>query len=279
MVHPGPRAAVRVQALRTALVPLSGVLRAGESVMQGVARIFADAGCPGGIVWLDGVTCDPMRYVLPAYATDDRHAAWYSETHAPDGPARILRATASVGQRDGDGFLHCHGTWRLADGLVAMGHLLPFDSIVARDSPVRGLGTRDAWFEGLPDAETNFTLFQPRGGDPAGAGLVVRLLPGEDVVTAIQRLCAAHDIADARVHGLGSIDHIGFAEGHSMDCLATELRLDDARIKAGRAILPIEVVDVDGNIARGTLTAGDNPVGVTMEIVIEPLNEEPKETS
>ena len=55
MVHPGPRAAVRVQAARTRLVPLQGDLRAGESVLDGVARLFAAAGCRGGVVFLDGV--------------------------------------------------------------------------------------------------------------------------------------------------------------------------------------------------------------------------------
>ena len=69
-----------VQAARTRLVPVAGSLRAGETVMAGVARLFAEAGCPGGVVFLDGVTCDPMRYVLPALSRDASHAAWYSGT-------------------------------------------------------------------------------------------------------------------------------------------------------------------------------------------------------
>ena len=90
--------------------------------------------------------------------------------------------------------------------------------------------------------------------------------------TAIETLCAAHGITDADIHGVGSIDHIRFAEGHRMDCLATELRFDGATLRAGRALLPIEVVDTDGTIAKGTLTRGDNPVGVTLELIIAPRN-------
>ena len=97
MIHPGPRAAERAVAVPASLRWIAGVLPAGRTVMTAVARLFADAGCKGGVVWLDGATCDPMRYVLPAPSTDGIHAAWYSDTHAPDGPVTLERATATVG--------------------------------------------------------------------------------------------------------------------------------------------------------------------------------------
>lgn len=263
MIHPGPRATDRAVAVRTALRPVSGMLEAGRTVMAGVARLFAAAGCKGGVVWLDGVTCEPMRFVLPAPATDGLHAAWYSGTHAPDGPVTIDRATATVGWKDGAPFLHCHGTWG-----GTMGHLLPLDSVLAGDARVRGLGAPDAWFDGLPDAETAFTLFTPQGGG-RGPDLLARIRPGEDVVTAVETLCARHGITEARLHGVGSIDHVRFADGRRMDCHATELRLDGARLAAGRAHVPIEVVDIQGTIMRGTLDRGANPVGVTLELIVE----------
>ena len=120
MVHPGPRAAERLRAVRARLAPVSGVLRAGETVMAGVARVFAEAGCRGGMVFLDDVSCAPLRYVLPALSSDGVHAAWYSGTHALEN-ALILRATASVGTRDGAAFLHCHGLWQAGRAPVAMG--------------------------------------------------------------------------------------------------------------------------------------------------------------
>lgn len=269
MVHPGPRTAERVQAARTRLVPVAGSLRAGETVMAGVTRLFAEAGCPGGVVFLDGVSCDPMRYVLPALSRDASHAAWYSETFAPEGPVGIETATASVGQRDGAAFLHCHGIWDTGEQR-AMGHLLPFDSVVANDANVTGIGARDAWFDSRPDAETNFILFQISGGLPEAPGLIARIAPGEDVVTAVETLCAEAGWRDACIHGLGSIDHILFTDDSRVDCLATELRFTGARVENGRAHLPIDVVDIDGAISHCVLARGENPVGVTLEILIEP---------
>ena len=267
MLHPGPRADLRIQARRASLVPVSGTLPAGVSVMQAVGDLFTAHGCRGGVLRLDGVICDPIRYVLPALSTDGLHAAWYSDTHAPDGPWRIESATASVGQKDGAPFLHCHGIWT-GGGAQQMGHLLPFDSILAKDATVSGFGAADTWFESLPDQETAFTLFTPAGGDD-GASLFVRILPGEDVVTAIETVAAAHGIVNADLHAVGSIDHIRFAEGHRVECLATELHFRGASLTQGQAHIPIEVVDIDGRIHRGTLTQGDNLVGVTLELIIE----------
>lgn len=264
MVHPGPRAQSRVQAVCATLIPISGQARAGQSVMQAVADIFADAGCRGGMIRLDGALCHPLRYVLPALSTDGLHAAWYSDEITLPAPARIGHATATVGQREGGCFLHCHGRWE-----NRMGHLLPLESILAEDVVLNGLGSPDAWFESLPDDETAFTLFQPQGGSK-GRGLMARLRPGEDVATAIAGLCAAHGIANARIHGVGSIDHIRFQDGTRVDCLATELRFHDAVLRGGQPHLPIEVVDTGGHIHAGVLSVGNNPVGVTVEIIIEP---------
>lgn len=268
MIHPGPRAVDRAQIRRARLQPVTGTLRAGQTVMQAVTALFAAQGCKGGMLSLDGVTCEPMRFVLPALSTDGMHAAWYSETHAPDGRWSLRNSTASIGQKDGATFLHCHGIWS-AGGADWMGHLLPLEAIIAEDATVSGLGAAGTWFQARPDAETAFTLFTPDGGQD-GPALFVRLLPGEDVVTAIETIAAAHGIRNASLHAVGSIDHIRFAEGHRMDCLATELRFNAAHLTDGRAHIPIDVVDIDGTIAFGTLTRGDNPVGVTLELLIEP---------
>ncbi|MDS9469464.1 DUF296 domain-containing protein [Paracoccus sp. MBLB3053] len=273
MKHPGPRAIERVIARPAALQRICGVLKAGQSVIAAVGELFAEKGLKGGVVFLSGVTCAPIRYVLPALSTDGLHAAWYSQIHSPDGRWRLASATASVGWKEGAPFLHCHGIWS-GSGETAMGHLLPSDSVIAEDCHVSGFGAPAAWFEALPDAETAFTLFTPLGGED-GNSLLVRILPGEDVVTAIENVAAAHGILNAGLHAVGSIDHIRFAEGHRMDCLATELHFKGAELRAGKAHIGIEVVDIHGNIARGTLLRGENPVGVTLELVIENRKELP----
>ena len=268
LVHPGPAAPDRRQAVRATLRPVAGTLPAGGTVMAGVGELFAAHGCRGGIVWLDGLVCDPFRYVLPALATDDLHGAFYSGTHAPDGPVRVGASTASVGWRDGAPFLHCHGTWTGAMG-TAMGHLLPLNSTLAEPCAVRGIGSPDAWFEAVADAETNFTLFAAAGGGSGPDGLIARLRPEEDVSDAVAGLCAAHGIEDARVHGLGSICDVRFADGRRVPCVATEARIDEGRVAAGEVTIAVSVVDVDGAIHRGELAPGANRVGVTFELLVE----------
>lgn len=267
MIHPGPRGSVRVLTRRATLQPVAGVLPAGMTVMDAVGALFGAHGCRGGVVSLAGLTCWPMRYVLPAPATDGLHAAWYSDTHAPSGLWRITGATAIVGCRDGAPFLHCHGCWTDGDA-ATMGHLLPFDSIIAEDASVTGLGATDAWFDALPDVETAFTLLTPQG-DGDGPDLFARLCPGQDVVPAIEDTARRHGIADAVLHGVGSIDHVVFADGHRMECHATELRLVHATLRKGRAGIGIVVVDIAGRIARGVLARTGNPVGVTLELIIK----------
>src|SRR5690606_39267873 len=111
IVHPGPTAEVRCEAVRTVLAPVEGELRAGETFMAGVARVFAEAGCDGGFLAIEGGACDSFRYVLPAFSPDKDHAAWYSDTFAPAAGGRFITATAIVGERDGAPFIHCHGIW------------------------------------------------------------------------------------------------------------------------------------------------------------------------
>lgn len=270
LVHPGPRAADRRQVAAATLRPVAGVLPAGRTVMQAVGDLFAANGCRGGVLWLEGMSCDPMRFVLPALATDGEHAAFYSETHAPEGVVTIGPSTATVGWRDGAPFLHCHGQWSW-DGGSAMGHILPHDSIIARDVQVRGIGSPDAWFESLPDAETNFTLFAAAGGGAGKDGLILRLRPDEDLCTAVSEICAAHGIARARVHGVGSVCEPRFTDGRHVPCIATEIRIDASRIEPGTCEIDISLVDVDGRIHRGRVAPGLNPVGVTFELLIEAI--------
>jgi hypothetical protein len=270
LAHPGPRAPDRRQAVAATLRPITGRLRAGRPVLDEVARLFADHGARGGMLSLEGVVCDPMRFVLQALATDAAHAAFYSATHAPGGPVRIGASTASVGWRDGAALLHCHGQWSGGFG-TAMGHLLPFDSILAEAAAVRGIGSPDAWFEGLPDAETNFTLFAAAGDGGGRDGLIVRLRPDEDICAALAALCTAHRIPRARVHGLGSICAPRFSDGRRVPCAATEVRIDEGRISDGTVALDVSLVDIDGGIHLGRLEPGMNPVGVTFELMVEAL--------
>ncbi|CAD7047871.1 hypothetical protein REJC140_01308 [Pseudorhizobium endolithicum] len=272
IVHPGPVAPVRREVARTELKPVSGVLQPGETFMDGVARVFRAAGCRGGFLTIGAGACNPFRYVLPALSPDAAHAAWYSETFAPAEGGRFLRATAIVGEREDAPFLHCHGIWDTGEGALRMGHMLPFDSVVSEPIRVEGAGSPTAAFVSRPDIETNFTLFSPQGGGESGKGILLRLRPNEDVCTAVEEVCTELGIQKARVHGIGSIFEPVFEDGRRVPCLATEIAIENGVVEntADGMWVQIDaaVVDVSGAIHHGRLLRGDNPVGVTFELVI-----------
>lgn len=272
LVHPGPIVPVRHEAVRTDLKPVEGVLQKGEVFLAGMARVFEEAGCKGGFVNIEGGACDPFRYVLPAFSPDNEHAAWYSATFAPDAGGRFQAATAIFGERNGTPFLHCHGIWDTGEGALRMGHVLPLDSIVSEPIRVSGYGSTTATFDSIPDPETNFTLFSAKGESEPGNGILLRIRPNEDVALVIEAVCVDLGIQHARVFGIGSINEPVFEDGRRVVCLATEIVIENGIVEktaAGlRATLDAAVVDTDGAIYHGRLVRGDNPVGVTFELVI-----------
>ncbi len=270
--HPGPVAPIRHEAVRTELRPVEGELRPGEVFLAGVARVFADAGCKGGFVNIEGGACDPFSYVLPAFSPDEDHAAWYSATFAPSAGSRFEKATAIFGERDGVPFLHCHGIWDTGENRLRMGHVLPFDSVVSEPVTVKGYGSATATFDSIPDPETNFTLFSAKGESGSGNGMLLRVRPNEDIATVIEDVCHQHGIESGRIFGIGSINEPVFEDGRRVACLATEIAVETGLLEqtaeGPRATLDAAVVDTDGVIYHGRLARGDNPVGVTFELVI-----------
>jgi predicted DNA-binding protein with PD1-like motif len=214
---------------------------------------------------------------MPAASRDGVHVAWYSDVIAPEGPVDLVECVASVGERDGKPFIHCHGRWRTADGM-RMGHMLAPNCRVVAPIAVTGIGFARATFRGMPDSETLFTLFEPvavdetrESGVPA---LLVRVRPNVDICVAIESVCREHGIAGADVFGIGSLNEVHFADRTWMRSHATELLVRRGRVATIetelRASLDIAVVDIGGNIAAGEILRGDNPVCVTFELAIVP---------
>ena len=285
ILHPGPPAIERVKAVAGSPVPLRFVLESGDAVDQAIAKGFAAAGCSGGFVAFRGGLCEPFRYVTPAASPDGDHVAWYSGTFEPAGRVDITSACAIVGIRDEKPFIHCHGSWDTAEGR-RMGHLLGPLTIVAEPIEVHGIGVQGATFKGIPDPETNFTLFEPvqvTEGAPASAGgrvLLARVRPNEDISLAIEEICSRHGIESANVYGIGSLNEVRFADGTRVDSHATEVLIRQGSVRSAgsrpRARLSIDVVDMEGAIFSGELVHGDNPVCVTFELVIEEADQGPK---
>jgi predicted DNA-binding protein with PD1-like motif len=160
-----------------------------------------------------------------------------------------------------------------------MGHMLASDTMVSEAIEVTGIGLQAATFQGMPDLETNFTLFEPvkvneseegRGGARV---LLAKVRPNEDISIAIEDICSRQGIEKANVHGIGSLNQVRFTDGGRVDSYATEVLIHEGRVESvdgrPRASLQIDVVDMEGQIFSGELVHGDNPVCVTFELVIE----------
>jgi predicted DNA-binding protein with PD1-like motif len=190
----------------------------------------------------------------------------------------------TLGQRDGAAFFHCHALWTEADGRAGGGHILPEETVVAEAFEVHAFGLDGAVFAAEPDPETNFKLFGPIPSVAAAAtttsrAYALRLRPNQDFAGALEAFCREQGIARAKLHGgVGSIIGAHFADGRSVEPFATEMLVRSGMIASGaggtvEATLDVALVDYLGGLAVGRLTRGDNPVLMTMELVLEVLGE------
>ena len=103
----------------------------------------------------------------------------------------------------------------------------------------------------------------------------LRLRPNQDFAGALEAFCRQHGIARARLHGgVGSTIGARFTDGRIVVPFATELAVTSGTIAPGadgtlEAELDVALVDYLGGIAEGRLMRGDNPVLMTMELVLE----------
>jgi predicted DNA-binding protein with PD1-like motif len=221
---------------------------------------------------------------MPALSRTGENAAFYSDTFRPAGTTRLKIGTMTLGERDGAPFFHCHALWIEADGRAGGGHILPEETIVAEPFEVDAFGIDGAVFTAEPDPETNFKLFGPvpsaaRGAETTSRVFALRLRPNQDFAGALEAFCRERGIASAKLHGgVGSIIGARFADGRIVEPFATELTVKSGMIALGasgglEAKLDVALVDHTGGLAEGRLVRGDNPVLMTMELVVEGLDE------
>src|SRR5712691_12543679 len=284
IVQPGPPARERIQWVEGRGRAFSFTLQAGVSLLEAARRGFAAAGFAGGTVSMKGGALGPFAYVMPALSKTGENAAFYSDIFRPAGIARLKMATMTLGQRDGAPFFHCHGLWTEADGRINGGHILPEETVVAEPFAVDAFGLDGAAFTAEPDPETNFKLFGPVARPSAGVettihAFALRLRPNQDFAGALEVFCREREIVSAKLRGgVGSTIGARFTDGRIVEPFATELAVSSGVIVAGaggalEAELDIALVDYLGGIAEGRLTRGDNPVLMTMELVLEVLGE------
>jgi predicted DNA-binding protein with PD1-like motif len=232
------------------------------------------------VLSMRGGALGPFAYVMPALSKTGGNAAFYSDTFRPSGITRLKLGAMTLGARDGASFFHCHGLWTETDGHPHGGHILPEESIVAESFAVEAFGIDGAMFVAEPDPETNFKLFGPvaRADTDVKAesrAFALRLRPNQDFAVALETFCRQHGILRARIHGgVGSTIGAHFSDGRIVVPFATELAIKAGTIAPGadgtlQAELDVALVDYLGGIAEGRLMRGDNPVLMTMELVLE----------
>jgi predicted DNA-binding protein with PD1-like motif len=278
--QPGRPAPERIQWAEARGRAFSFTLQAGQPLLEAASRGFAAAGFAGGVLNMRGGALGPFAYVMPAPSKTGENAAFYSDTFRPAGIARLKIGAMTLGQRDRAPFFHCHALWTEADGSNGGGHILPEETVVAEPFEVEAFGLDGAVFTTEPDPETNFKLFGPvpsaaTSAQTTGRAYALRLRPNQDFTSALEAFCRERGINNAKLHGgVGSIIGARFADGRSVEPFATEMAVRSGAIVLGadgtpEATLDVALVDYTGGLSVGRLRRGDNPVLMTMELVLE----------
>ncbi len=280
IAQPGTATPERIQWVEARGRAFAFTMAAGLPLLEAARRGFAEAGFSGGVLSMRGGALGPFAYVIPALSKTGANAAFYSDTFRPAGVTRLKLGAMTLGERDGAPFFHCHGLWTEGDGRLHGGHVLPEESIVAEPFVVEAFGLDGAVFTAASDPETNFKLFGPVARATTNAraesrAFALRLRPNQDFAAALETFCRQHGVLRARIHGgVGSTIGARFTDGRSVVPFATELAINAGVITPDadgtlQATLDVALVDYLGGIAEGRLLRGDNPVLMTMELVLE----------
>ncbi len=273
--QPGSPLPERIQWVEVRGRAFSFTLEAGLPLLEAARRGFAEHGFASGTLNMGGGALGPFGYVMPALSKTGENAAFYSDTFRPEGVAHLKLATMTLGARDGAPFFHCHGLWRESDGRLCGGHMLPEETFVAEPFEVSAFGIEGAVFAAEPDPETRFKLFGPVPAKPSGANasssaFSMRLRTNQDFACSREAFCRERGISRARIHGgVGSTIGARFTDGKVIEPFATELAITSGVVASNEATLDVALIDYTGGIGEGRLVRGDNPVMMTMELVLE----------
>jgi predicted DNA-binding protein with PD1-like motif len=271
LVQPGPVHPRRIDWFRDDPHALRFPLRAGTTLAESLTAPLVEGGFQAGTIVFGDAAVKPFRYVTPGPPDGPRHVAYFSAPRAPEGISRIEQANATFGWMDGKPFVHCHAAWTEPDGSRRGGHILPQETIIAETAEARAWGFTNVRIAAQADEETNFPLFQPSGTSVQGAaGIIARVKPNQDILTAVQTIGRDTLITEATVRGsLGSLIGARFSDGGRVDDHATEVLVRQGWVRNGRAALELIVVDMNGDVHEGWLERGENPVCITFDLVLE----------
>jgi predicted DNA-binding protein with PD1-like motif len=288
--HPGIPATERLHSASCRVEAFETVLEPGYSLIDSVALAVGRYGVSSAVMRLSGGSLDCFAYCMPALSKTSEHAVYFSETFRVQGRVLIETASVTYGVRDGQPWLHCHAVWLEPDGRRHSGHLLPDQVKVVKEIAATGRAIYGAEFVVTPDRETNFSLFMPKvtpsrsvlsqtkSFGNAAESHIVRLSPNIDVCLVLENFCLEKGITAATIQGgVGSTVGAVFDDGRIVEPFVTELLIRSGVICPDangdlRARIDIAMVDYKGTVSEGVLARGQNPVLVTFELVVQPLD-------
>lgn len=270
--HPGDESKLRRVSAFGTVKTQKVTLPAGHILLSAVSEIMDSIEGDSAILVLDGATLGPFNYVMPDISQDDLHAAWYSKTHTCDF-AQLHNATAIVGKRDRQWWLHCHALWQskehASNTTIGMGHLLPDQVTIYEDIEITLYEFDGGYFDVEEDPETAFPIFHVHGGKKSGNAFIAKVNPHEDIFTAIERFLIDSHFTSASILGIGSLIGARFKNDPPMLCPISEVLIGSNATWINQTLnLPIHCVDIDGNIFRGNVVEGGAPVLVTFELLV-----------
>lgn len=279
--HPGPIAAQRRRTVDCDIRHAEIKLPAGMTLLAAFTSVLEANRAQGAVARLRGGTFEPFAYCMPALSSTPEHAVYFSERYELPGSVRLESGCVTIGRRNSEPWLHCHGIWHDANGRRLSGHVLPDDAVISEPIDASIWFLDGASFDVVPSPETGFSLFEPVAVSPyapkQNGPFAMSIRPNEDFCTALEAECRARGIAQARVHGgVGSLIGATFDDGREVHPIATEVFIRDGLISTAEegglaARIDVSLVDYLGGLSEGRLQRGANPVLVTFELMVEPV--------
>jgi len=279
--HPGPVAAQRRRTVDCDIRHAEIKLPAGMTLLAAFTSVLEANRAQGAVARLRGGTFEPFAYCMPALSSTPEHAVYFSERYELPGSVGLESGCVTIGRRNSEPWLHCHGIWHDANGRRLSGHVLPDDAVISEPIDASIWFLDGASFDVVPSPETGFSLFEPVAVSPyapkQNGPFAMSIRPNEDFCTALEAECRARGIAQARVHGgVGSLIGATFDDGREVHPIATEVFIRDGLISTAEegglaARIDVSLVDYLGGLSEGRLQRGANPVLVTFELMVEPV--------
>ena len=291
--HPGHSGKSMTSVVPTRTRSVRFELQPGISFIAALQQQFDALGARSGVAEISGGSFSHFAYVMPALSKSPDYAVYFSDRFAPAGIVELIGGCVTYGIKEGKQALHCHARWEEANGKPGCGHLLPHECMIESPITVKAWLIDDAEFSVLPDEETNFSLFQPvaspdRVDSPveshsghltlsatpeSRSAYAIRIGANQDVCQTLERICREHSIERAYLAaGVGSIIGARFVDGSIVEPHVTELYLEKGHVSKtdGHHAVSIDVtmIDYKGGISSGRLLPDENPVLVTMELLL-----------